>query len=272
MDKKYYSLAQVGNTATINIYGNITSWPYLESDVSSHNLSKQLNELENVTQINVFINSYGGEVAEGLAIYNALKRHKAKVITYSDGFACSISSVIYMAGDVRIMYKASLLMIHNAWTLAMGNADALRKQADDLEIITSASIEAYKAVAKIPEKEIKALMDAETWITPQEALEYGFATEIAEEETDKASQSVKSKLFDLLMQTLKQEEIEHEPVNLEPTNLEPDVDLPTESEADQPPPEPDDTKTDDPQDPLELNNEEDATQKLSGFFNALLRL
>ena len=115
MNKKYYSLVQENNEATINIYGDITSWEWFESDVSSYTLSKELEVIEADT-IHVYINSYGGEVAEGLAIYNALKRHKAKIITHTDGFACSIASVIFMAGDERIMSTASLLMIHNAWT------------------------------------------------------------------------------------------------------------------------------------------------------------
>ena len=115
MNKKYFQLTQNNNEVDIQIYGDITSWEWLESDVSSYTLSKQIEELE-CDQINVYINSYGGEVAEGLAIYNQLKRHKAKVKTVCDGFACSAASVVFMAGDERIMSTASLLMIHNAWT------------------------------------------------------------------------------------------------------------------------------------------------------------
>ena len=125
MNKKYYSLVQENNEATINIYGDITSWEWFSSDVSSYTLSKQLETIEADT-IHIYINSYGGEVAEGLAIYNALKRHKAKIITHIYGFACSIASVIFMAGDERIMSNASLLMIHNAWTYTSGNANELR--------------------------------------------------------------------------------------------------------------------------------------------------
>ena len=122
--KRYYSLYQdkEKNVADIYIYGDITSWPWTESDVSSYILSKQLSELDDsVKDINVYISSYGGEVAEGLAIYNALKRHSAKVTTYADGFACSIASVIFAAGDERVMSDTSLLMIHNAWGVVLGN-------------------------------------------------------------------------------------------------------------------------------------------------------
>lgn len=175
--KKYYSLVVENNEANITIYGDITSWEWLESDVSSYTLSKELEGLD-VDVINVYINSYGGEVAEGLAIYNALKRHKAKIKTYCDGFACSIASVIFMAGDERIMSNASLLFIHNAWTRASGNANDFRKQADDLDIITQASVNAYMNHVKITEEELKELLNNETWITPQDALNMGFATSI----------------------------------------------------------------------------------------------
>ena len=194
MNKKYYSLVQENNEATINIYGDITSWEWFESDVSSYTLSKELEVIEADT-IHVYINSYGGEVAEGLAIYNALKRHKAKIITHTDGFACSIASVIFMAGDERIMSTASLLMIHNAWTYAKGNANELRKQADDLDVITQASINAYMMDINITEDELKQLLDNETWLSPQSALDMNFCTSIVnEKDSNKASQSVKKSL------------------------------------------------------------------------------
>ena len=122
MKKRYYSLYQNTETKTadIYIYGDITSWPWFEGEVSSYTLAKELESLEDAENINIYINSYGGEVAEGLAIYNALKRHKAKVTTVVDGFACSIASVIFAAGDERIMSNTSLLMIHNAWNIAWG--------------------------------------------------------------------------------------------------------------------------------------------------------
>lgn len=189
-NKKYYNLETEGTKAALYIYGDITSWPWLESDVSSYNLSKQLEQLGDVDEIDVYINSYGGEVAEGLAIYSALKRHKAKVTTWCDGFACSIASVIFMAGDTRIMSNASLLMIHNAWTRASGNANELRKQADDLDTITQASINAYMEKVNISEEELKELLDEEKWLLPQDALEKGFATMIAGADTSsKPSQS-----------------------------------------------------------------------------------
>lgn len=199
MNKRYFSLASENNVANLSIYGDITSWEWYESDVSSYTLSKQLENLD-VEFINVYINSYGGEVAEGLAIYNALKRHKAKVTTYCDGFACSAASVVFMAGDERIMSTASLLMIHNAWTYASGNANELRKQADDLDVITQASINAYMQEVTIDEDELKEMLDNETWLSPQLALEKGFITTIInEKDSDKASQNVKKSLMKTIL-------------------------------------------------------------------------
>ena len=201
MDKKYYSLAvnEEKSEANIYIYGDITSWEWFDNDVSSYTLARQLEDLD-VNNINVYINSYGGEVGEGLAIYNSLKRHKAKIKTYCDGFACSIASVIFMAGDERIMSNASLLMVHNAWTWASGNANDFRKQADDLDAITQASINAYMENVNITEEEVKAMLDNETWLSYQNALEYGFATSVVNENNNnKASQSVKKSLQRIIL-------------------------------------------------------------------------
>ena len=215
MNKKYYSLVQNEKEADIHIYGDITSWEWLESDVSSYTLSKEIENLE-VDTINVHINSYGGEVAEGLAIYNSLKRHNAKIKTYCDGFACSAASVIFMAGDERVMSTVSLLMIHNAWSYAKGNANQLRKQADDLEKITQASINAYMNEISISEEELKQLLDDESWITPQEALDMGFITTIVnEKDSDKASQSVKKSLINFIVNSKKEDNKPQEPLQVE---------------------------------------------------------
>lgn len=177
MKNKYFMAAEEGDTLDITIYGDITSWEWFESDVSSYTLSKLIQESQAKT-INVCINSYGGEVAEGLAIYNALRNHPATVTTRCDGFACSAASVVFMAGDNRIMNEASLLMIHNAWTSAKGNAEELRKQADDLDTISKTVAKAYMTHINIAEEKLQEMLDAETWITPEEALEMQFASAI----------------------------------------------------------------------------------------------
>lgn len=192
-EQKYYSLEldEAEKEADLIIFGDITSYAGTESDVSAYNLSMKLATLEADT-INVHINSYGGEVAEGLAIYNRLKQHKAKIKTYCDGFACSIASVIFMAGDERVMSNASTLMIHNPWTWISGNAAELRKTAEDLDKLAQASVNAYLDSVTLSEEEIKKLMDEETWILPDEALEYGFATAVTGAKAqEKYSQSVR---------------------------------------------------------------------------------
>lgn len=218
--RKYYSLEAKKDKAVVSIYGDITSYPFAESDVSAFNLSKELEKVTAKT-IEVYINSYGGEVAEGLAIYNALKRHKAKVKTYVDGFACSIASVIAMAGDERYMYPTSLLMIHNAWTYASGNSADLRKVADDLDIMTSSSIKAYKEHVNISEEEIKELLDNETWLTADEALEKGFITKIAADtKNNKSNQSARKAVYNMLLNKLDNQDDDEKEPNEEGIDIE----------------------------------------------------
>lgn len=277
MKHKYFSMEKVNQTATITIYGDICSWAWEElGEMSSNILSKQLEALGDVNEIHVFINSYGGEVAEGLAIYNALKRHNAKVITYCDGFACSIASVIFMAGDERVMNEASLLMIHNAWTYAMGNSAELRKQADDLEKITQASVEAYKAHSSLSEEEIKALMDAESWILPEEAFSYGFATKVKKTENANASQNAFKQLFDIIKahQEEKDDTDEEPDDNTDDTSTEDGTDDTSDETTDDETTKNDDDSTEDDDKSTEDDDSDDetASQKWGGFFNALLKI
>ena len=280
-NRKYFALERTEQSATITIYGDICSWAWEEfGEMSAQILSKQLEALGDVNEINVYINSYGGEVAEGLAIYNALRRHKAKVRTFCDGFACSIASVIFMAGDERIMNEASLLMIHNAWTWASGNAAELRKQAEDLDKITQASVEAYKAHSSLKEEEIKAFMDAETWILPDEAISYGFATKIEKTEKANTSQNAKAKLFGIVRAHQEKQDDEEELDDSPDDDEQDDPDNPPDddsnddpgtgdSEDDNAEDPADDDPEDDSDDDSDADKEKEAAQMWSGFFNAL---
>lgn len=274
--KKYYSMERDGDVVTLNIYGDITSMPWFDSDVTANSIVRQIDEASDASLIEVFINSYGGEVAEGLAIYNALKRHKATVVTHCEGFACSIASVIFMAGDQRIMNDSSLLMIHNAWSFAEGNAAALRKQADDLEKITQASVEAYKTHSNLTEEEIKELMDAETWILPTEALEYGFATAIGVTESKTANQSARSKLFAIVKASQEaaaedesEEDDEAEEETAEGENGEADDSEDAEEGTEE---ETDEVEEDSGEESEDEKQKESANQKWSGFFNAIMKM
>lgn len=194
--KKFYQLtSQDEQNAELYIYGDITSYKRFEDDVVAYDLAKELIDL-NGKNLKVRINSYGGEVAQGLAIYNLLKDYKGQVTTVCDGVACSAASVIFMAGTQRLMPRSSLLFIHNAWTYASGNAEELRKQAEELEKITQPSVEIYKSSSNLSEETIKIMMNEETWITADEALEYGFATQIVE---DNPQQSMKDDIVSKLV-------------------------------------------------------------------------
>ena len=208
--KPFYSLKVKDDNAELYIYGDIASdgCKWSENDVSANDIVNQLQGL-NAKKIDVYINSYGGEVAQGLAIYNVLKQKKCKVTTICDGFACSIASVIFMAGTCRKVNKNSLLMIHNAWTIAQGNAEQLEKQAEDLRLIDEAVKQAYLEEVNISDEELKNLLDAETWITPEKAVEMGFATEIIEEKApEKASANAAAVVYAALV---KAAEIEVDP-------------------------------------------------------------
>lgn len=208
---KYFYMQQTGQSADIYIFGDITSWEWMESDVSSYTLARAVQALD-ADEITVHINSYGGEVAEGLAIYNSLKNSRAKIRTVCDGFACSAASVVFMAGDERMMNPASLLMIHNAWSSASGNAAELRKAADDLETISKTAAEAYKTRISLPEEELEKLLAEETWITPADAVAWGFATGVLDEEAAKGvNQSARSTVYQALTGVLQPKAAEPKP-------------------------------------------------------------
>ena len=173
-----------------------------DTDVSYQDVVEALNDLPlEVEDIYVHINSYGGEVAEGVAIYNALRSSAAKVTTVCEGFACSIASVVFMAGQTRMMRDSSLLMLHNASMRADGDANAHRKAAEDLEVITELSKTAYLNHAKgeLTREKLTEIMDAETWITSEQALEWGLATDVdAPVDNDEPNQSIRNRVVQKL--------------------------------------------------------------------------
>ena len=187
----FYAISQNDekSEADVYIFGDITSWPMIENDVSAYRLTNRLAEIPQNVKITVHINCYGGEVAEGLAIYNTLKTRD--VTTICDGFAASAASVIFCAGKERIMNAASLLFIHNALVYgASGNAADLEKQAADLRVMTGAIKAAYReAGVTLTDKALDALMCDETWIAPADAVDMGFATGIADEQGDSFAQN-----------------------------------------------------------------------------------
>lgn len=194
------------------IYGDVKGDGYdfwsgeaIESDTSANHFRSELAKYPNAKQINIFINSYGGSVFEGTAIYNQLKRHPAEVVVHIDGFACSVASIIAMAGDKIIMPKNAMMMIHNAWQMAWGNSKELRKAADDLDVIMEGNRQAYlsKAGDKLTEETLMQMLEDETWLTAKQCLEIGLCDEISGQEADltkaeemlqKVNQSLTSKV------------------------------------------------------------------------------
>lgn len=171
------------NEARIDIYGEVVpdDWRASDVDTSAVSFRNAIKDLGEVDTLNVHINSPGGSVYDGVAIFNMLRQHKASVTVHIDGLAASIASVIAMSGDKVVMPSNSMMMIHNAMSVSIGNANDMRKMADDLEKINESVINSY--IAKNPELDreyLKALMDDETWLTASEAYELGLVDVIDE--------------------------------------------------------------------------------------------
>lgn len=276
--KKYFSLAKEGRNVDIMIYGDIVSYKFLDSDVTAYDLAQAIDDLTDIDTITVGINSYGGDVAQGLAIYNALKRSPAQVVTRCDGFACSAASVVFAAGDSRVMYDSSLIMIHNAWTYAEGDANTMRDVADMLDKVTEPSIKAYKSVMDLTEDEIREMMDKETWITADEALEYGLATSIIKEKTDKTAQSARKAVYQMIInpyQAADDEEIkcagEDEDENPVPDSTDGTETTADEDNSDDNPGTEDDNPDTSDDDTDDSTDEDKANQMVCNFLNAIFR-
>jgi ATP-dependent Clp endopeptidase proteolytic subunit ClpP len=128
--------------------------------------------------IHLRINSVGGSVIEGAAIYNALRRHKGGLTVHVDGLAASMASVIAMAGEEVFIADNAMLMIHNPWSMTMGDADDLRKEADVLDKLKNTLVNAYARKTGMEAEDIAAMMDEETWLNATQSVAMGFADEI----------------------------------------------------------------------------------------------
>lgn len=173
--KKWYEMKAKGNqTADIQIYDEIGIW-----GITAKDFANDLKALgSDIKVLNVSLNSPGGSVIDGNAIYNSLVNHKARVNVSIDSVALSMGSVIAMAGDFIFMAENALMMIHNPFGMAMGDSDELRKTADVMDKMKNSLIKAYTRKTGKDAEELSALMDAETWMDADEALEAGFVDEI----------------------------------------------------------------------------------------------
>ena len=177
---KWYTINAKADKAEIWIYEMIGEDFWTGGGVTAKSFQKELSGIK-ASQIDLHINSPGGVVFDGVTIYNLIKQHPATVTTYIDGLAASIASVIALAGDKVIMAANALYMVHNPTGLAMGTANDMRSLADVLDKIAGTMVGTYVSKTGQSEADIRAMLDAETWMTADEALEAGFIDEISEE-------------------------------------------------------------------------------------------
>jgi ATP-dependent Clp protease protease subunit len=179
----YRVQAKKGKVAEVFIYDEIgRNW--FGEGIAAEQFIKDLKalELQPGDELNVRINSPGGNVFEGVAIHNYLRTLKSQVTVIVDGIAASIASVVAMAGDRIEMPQNAMMFIHNPWMFAVGDAQAMRKAADDLDQIRESMASSYlrRIDKKVDRAALYAMLDAETWLNADEAVAKGFADEVSE--------------------------------------------------------------------------------------------
>lgn len=179
-------------TAEVIIYGDIGGW--LDSGVTAADFANEISDLD-VKTLEVRMNSGGGSVFEGQAIYNALNRHPAKIIMDVDGIAASIASVIIMSGDEIRITEGSHIMIHKPWSMAIGDAESMRKEAEVLDSLESGIVDIYAARTGKDRKQLEDWIGAETWFKGQAAVDSGFADQVIP--AKRKAKAAKSNIFAL---------------------------------------------------------------------------
>lgn len=177
---------QAENKAKLYIYDDVTeygefnwdTWEYEDSETSARYMRDRLSEIPEDQEIELHINSNGGSVKEGVAIYNLLRQAPNKKTGIVDGVAHSVAFLILQACDVRKMGIGTSALVHNMWMYVAGNAAQLRKAADDLDDLMETNRQIFLQRATITEDELRQIMDEETYLTPERALEYGLIDEI----------------------------------------------------------------------------------------------
>lgn len=186
---KYWDLAVKENTsneADLYLYNIIDDYAYEGYSDSADSILKDINDLGDIKQLNVFINSPGGSVFEGISIKNMLERQKLKgcfINVVIDGLAASIASVIAMAGDKISMPENALMMVHRASCGCFGNADEMRKQIEVLDKIDIVLTNTYvnRSGGLLSKEDVQAMFNSgDTWLTAEEAKNYGLCDEITE--------------------------------------------------------------------------------------------
>jgi ATP-dependent Clp protease protease subunit len=175
--EKWFEFRNVAKTSADLYLYEVIGDSWIGTDAAS--LVKEI-KAQKGKKLNVRINSPGGSVFDGVAIYNALKAHDAEVVVYIDGYAASIASIIALAGTKVIIADNAMMMIHNPWTYASGEAKEMRRIADMLDQVKETLLNTYETKTKKKREKISDDMDAETWFTAKEALAYGLADQIGE--------------------------------------------------------------------------------------------
>lgn len=192
-NEKYAHLASVdhlfeasvndeNSEASLTIYGDIGESWWGES-TSAKDIEQALKNVSSTT-LTVHLNSGGGDVFDGIAIYNQLKNHSAKVIVHVDGLAASAASLIAMAGDEIIMHTGSIMMIHEASTWSWGTKTDMKKTLNALESIDKSIADIYMTRFVGEKSDIEALITAETWLTADEAVQVGLADSVEEKDEE----------------------------------------------------------------------------------------
>jgi ATP-dependent Clp endopeptidase proteolytic subunit ClpP len=173
MSRHWYAIQQTEDgEAEVSIYDEIGF-----GGVTAKSFLAELKKLSG-QRVHLRINSVGGSVVEGAAIYNALRRHKGGLVVHIDALAASMASVIAMAGDETLIADNALVMIHNPWGMTMGDADELRKEADILDKLKATLVNAYVRKTGMEAEQVAQMMDDETWLDATEAVALGFADAI----------------------------------------------------------------------------------------------
>lgn len=175
MKNKSWFRMQAGGQgeADIYIYDEIGFW-----GVTAKQFVSDMNAMGDITHINLHINSPGGDVFEGIAIFNALKNHGAAITVYVDGVAASMASLIAMAGDTVIMPENAFMMIHKPWGISGGDAEKMRTYAERLDKLESVMVPVYAQKTGKTTDEIAAMLADETWMSGAECLAHGFADQV----------------------------------------------------------------------------------------------
>ena len=212
MQKFWQMKALAQGEAEIWIYEMIGYDWWTGGGITAKSFSDDLKALGDLNKIILRINSPGGDVFDGNAIYNILKSHQAEVEVHIDGLAASIASVIAMAGNKVIMPENAMIMIHNPWACGCGEADDLRKMADSLDKIRESIVATYLTRTSLSKEVLIQMMDDETWMTADEAVNNGFADE--QVESVKAAASFKMGYFKNVPEQFENKSITEEPAEV----------------------------------------------------------